>query len=339
MSGRAAPGQLVLYEAACRALAQARTVDEVKDVRNQAMAMRLYARQAKNKALEADAFELRLRAERRLAELYTLQRATFGLAPPGRPSKIWFSENPISQPPTLAEAGIDKNLAHRIRALAEVPEAEFQKIIAEGRARIADEADRVKRRAINAINLTATKAADITAPASGKFGCIVIDPPWPMKKIERDVRPNQVGFEYPTMSEDELADFDMPGMATDDCHLFCWAPQHFLPAALRLIDYWGFRYVLGFVWHKPGGFQPVGLPQLNCEFALYARLGAPCFVDTKAFFTCFNAARREHSRKPDQFYDMVRRATAGPRLDIFSREPRDGFAQYGNEPAKFAGAA
>ena len=104
-----------------------------------------------------------------------------------------------------------------------------------------------------------------------------------------------------------------------DAHLFLWTTQKFLPMALRLLDAWDARYVCTFVWHKPGGFQPVGLPQYNCEFALYARRGSPQFLDTTALPTCFTAPRREHSRKPDAFYDVVRRVTAGPRVDLFSR--------------------
>jgi len=46
-----------------------------------------------------------------------------------------------------------------------------------------------------------------------------------------------------------------------------------------------------------------------------------------------------HSRKPDEFYDLVKRVTPGPRVDMFSREPRDGFVQCGNEVRKFRGAA
>lgn len=173
------------------------------------------------------------------------------------------------------------------------------------------------------------------------YETIVLDPPWPMAKIERDVRPNQVIFDYPTMSEDELRTFSEPlkRLAADDCHLFMWTTQKFLPLALELVEHYGFRYVLTMVWHKAGGFQPTGLPQFNCEFVIYARKGTPKFVSTQGFYCCLNGPRREHSRKPDEFYDMIRLVTGGPRIDLFSREGREGFAQHGNETTRFAVAA
>ncbi len=172
----------------------------------------------------------------------------------------------------------------------------------------------------------------------GQYQVIVVDPPWPMEKIERDVAPNQVAFAYPTMSERELTQFDVAALAADDCHLFCWTTHKFLPMAFKLLGVWGFRYVCSMVWHKAGGFQPFNLPQYNCEFVLYARRGSPEFIDTKAFPCCFKAPRREHSRKPDLFYDMIRRVTDSPRIDVFSREARDGFDQFGNETGKFSEA-
>jgi N6-adenosine-specific RNA methylase IME4 len=325
---------LVLYEAACRALAKARTVDEVKKIRDKSMRWRLCAQQANNKTLEADALEIRLRAERRLGEMLIEDHDL--LSKGGRPRKTSSIEEPVSVTlMTLGEIGIDKKLSMRAQQFAALPEAQFDQIIIEGREKITEESGRVAKRVINILSRKATKLAE-PGLIEGRNRCIVIDPPWPMEKIEREVRPNQVGFEYPTMSEDELADFDLPGFAAKNCHLFCWTTQRFLPMALRLLDQWDFRYVCEFVWHKPGGFQPVGLPQYNCEFALYARLGSPKFRSTKSFATCFEAPRREHSRKPDEFYNMVRRVTAGPRIDIFSREKRDGFKQYGYEHAKFS---
>lgn len=174
-------------------------------------------------------------------------------------------------------------------------------------------------------------AREVVAP-TGKFDVIVIDPPWPMEKIERDERPNQVCFDYPVMSEAELAAIDIP--ADSNCHVWLWTTHKFLPMAMRLLAAWDLQYVCTFVWHKPGGFQPIGLPQYNCEFALYARKGTPKFLDTKAFPVCFEAPRGNHSEKPEHFYSFVRRVTGGRRLDMFNRRQIDGFSGWGKEAAK-----
>lgn len=223
--------------------------------------------------------------------------------------------------------------------VATLPKVEQTEIVAKGEKEILEAAKRIRlqKAEVRRAEIQAIAATQVHIPA-GKFSTIVIDPPWPMEKIERDVRGHQVAFDYPIMSEDQLAAFPVADMAADDCHLFCWTTHKFLPMSLRLLDAWGFRYVLTMVWHKPGGFQPFGLPQYNCEFAIYARRGTPTFADTKAFNACFQAPRREHSRKPDEFYDVIRRVTTGPRIDVFSREARDGFDQYGNETSKFEAA-
>lgn len=168
--------------------------------------------------------------------------------------------------------------------------------------------------------------------AEGEYSVIVIDPPWPMEKIERETVPDQADFDYPTMTEEQLTVLDIP--AADDCHLWLWTTHKFLPMALRLLPAWEFKYVCTFVWHKPGGFQPFGLPQYNCEFALYARRGTPNFKTTKDFKLCFDAPRGKHSEKPEQFYDLVRRVTSGKRIDMFNRREIKGFKGWGNESDK-----
>lgn len=170
----------------------------------------------------------------------------------------------------------------------------------------------------------------------GKYACLVVDPPWPMKKIERDVRPNQVDFDYPTMTEDELKVFPLPDMAGDDCHLYLWTTQKYLPMALRLAEHWGFKYQCLMTWVKNVGPTPFSW-MYTTEHVLFCSKGSlPLLAIGRRLD--FVAKGREHSRKPDVFYDLVREVSPGPRIDVFSREKREGFDQYGYEVEKYVSA-
>lgn len=194
------------------------------------------------------------------------------------------------------------------------------------------EMDALEREAREALKVKRLPAPPVVL--EGQYSTIVIDPPWPVTKIVRDVRPHQgEALDYPVMSVADIGAMVLP--AADDCHLYLWTTQRFLRDSFGIVEGWGFKPLVVMVWHKPGGFQPAGLPQYNCEFVLLARRGRLDFVSTKAFPTCFSAPRREHSRKPDEFYDIVRRVSPGPRIDIFSRELRDGFSQFGNQVDHF----
>ena len=98
--------------------------------------MRAYARQAKNRGLEVDAAEIRIRAERRLGELIVVQKETVGLQAGARGLKGGGTRGSQkapqpNAPPILADSGIDKKLSSRAQKLAAVPEAEFEGMVGE----------------------------------------------------------------------------------------------------------------------------------------------------------------------------------------------------------------
>jgi hypothetical protein len=129
---------LVKYEAACRALAEARTVDEVKDIRDKAEAMRACARMAKDKELEIAAVEIRFRAIRRIGEMMAEQPKAKGAIEPGtNRGTTRDSENPAS----YAEAGIDKNLARQARQMAAI--SDFDDVLTAWRQYVSADNERV----------------------------------------------------------------------------------------------------------------------------------------------------------------------------------------------------
>ena len=165
------------------------------------------------------------------------------------------------------------------------------------------------------------------------YRTIVVDPPWPMEKIKRKVAPNQIGFDYSTMSIDQIkTETPIPDLVSEEgCHLYMWTTQKFLPDAFEILKHWGFNYIFTMVWHKNGGFQPFNLPQYNAEFVLFGKKGNLNFTTTKQFFCAFQADRKGHSKKPDEFYEMVRRVSPVPRIDVFNRRKIDGFDSFGFE--------
>jgi hypothetical protein len=139
--------QLIKYEAACRALAECKSVDEVKTWADKAAAMQAYGRMAKDKTLEVDAAEIRIRAERRLGEMLAAQKADGGL------NKGQLKQGPAlvaneggKSAPRLADVGIGYDLSSRAQKLAAVPEAEFEAELAAKRERDQKEGARVTAR-------------------------------------------------------------------------------------------------------------------------------------------------------------------------------------------------
>lgn len=336
--------ELVKYDAACRAIADAKNIDEVKDIRDQAMAMRLYAKQAKNRQLEADAFEIRMRAERRVGEMMEVGRND--RSGHGGDRKSRGLENPLK--PTLDEAGIDKNLAKRARKLAAIPEKEFERVITEGREATERGAE---RQVLKSVEIAAARGAyddrkekgatvetlEILARENRKFSVIYADPPWSFHTYSGKGKARSAERHYDTAPLSDIGALPIEPLAADDCALFLWAVMPELPGALEVIKAWGFEYTTAaFVWVKQnrggeGVFTGMGYwTRANAEVCLLATRGSPMRLDM-GVHQVVSSPVAEHSRKPEEVRTRIQRLLAGPYLELFGRRPVDGWTVWGNE--------
>jgi N6-adenosine-specific RNA methylase IME4 len=165
---------------------------------------------------------------------------------------------------------------------------------------------------------------------SGVFEVVAMDPPWNYGR-EYDPETSRVANPYPEMTQQELLALDPP--FADDCVLFLWTTHQFIWDAKALMDRWGFTYKATAVWDK----ERIGMGawlRMQCEFVLVGVKGKPTWSNT-TWRDIIREPRREHSRKPDAFYDMVADITVGRRLEYFSRERREGWEVLGNDVEKF----
>lgn len=191
----------------------------------------------------------------------------------------------------------------------------------------------IAKKEARAADIAAQKAAIEAGEASlpdGVFEVVTMDPPWKYGR-EYDPESSRVANPYPEMTQAELMAMDAP--FADDCVLFLWTTHQFIWDAKALLDHWGFNYKATLVWDK----ERIGMGatvRMQCEFCLLAFRGKPTWSNT-TWRDIMREPRREHSRKPEVFYQMVEDCTVGRRLEMFSREQRPGWGVFGNDTAKF----
>ena len=143
---------------------------------------------------------------------------------------------------------------------------------------------------------------------------------------------------YQTMSIEAICALPVQRVANDSCHLYLWCPNALLPWGLQVIGQWGFEYKGNVIWYKvrkdggPDG-RGVGFYFRNVtEMLLFGVRGRlRTLAPGRRQVNLIASRKREHSRKPDEAYDVIESCSPGPYLELFAREPRPGWVQWGDE--------
>jgi N6-adenosine-specific RNA methylase IME4 len=165
--------------------------------------------------------------------------------------------------------------------------------------------------------------------AGQRFPCLVLDPPW---DYDGEGASGRGAPMYATMTDAEIAALPVATLAEPAAHLYLWVTNFSLPRGFDLLGAWGFRYVTVLTWCKPS----IGIGAYfrnNSEHVLFGVRGSLplLYADQGTWFEAPRGPR--HSDKPAAFYDIVRRNSPGPRLEMFARGPREGFVVWGAEAA------
>jgi len=332
---------LVRYDAACHAISEAKRLDEVIDIRDKAEAMRAYAWQAKNKELEVDAAEIRIRAERRLGQILASLEKNKGAAGGGKKTAPRGSlVEPRDNSPTLSDLGIDKKLSARSQKLAALSDKEAEATVARWRAKATNNAGKVTvdmlkpDKKLHRAKREADLASKIEALPDRKYGVIVADPEWQWEPYSRETGMDRAAENhYPTSALDEIAARPVEGIAADDCVLFLWATVPMLPQALTVMAAWGFAYKSNIVWVK----NKIGMgywSRNKHELLLIGIRGnIPAPTPGTQSESAIKAPVGKHSAKPEIFLEIIEGYFPTlPKIELNRRGPaRSGWDAWGNE--------
>jgi N6-adenosine-specific RNA methylase IME4 len=177
------------------------------------------------------------------------------------------------------------------------------------------------------------------AGLSGKYGTILVDPPWRFTNRTGKMAPEHKRLmRYETMKTSDIAALPVESFAAPQSHLYLWTPNALIKEAMEIMEAWGFTYKTNIIWMKvrkdgaPDG-RGVGFYFRNVtEIILFGikgrlRTAQPGRSQVNAIVT----RKQEHSRKPDEQYKIIEACSPGPYLELFARGKRKGWTSWGNQ--------
>lgn len=174
---------------------------------------------------------------------------------------------------------------------------------------------------------------------NGGFQTVLADPPWRFTNRTGKVAPEHRRLDrYSTMTLADICALPVETVVAEDAHLYLWVPNALLPEGLQVMEAWGFRYVSNIVWAKrrkdggPDG-RGVGFYFRNVtELLLFGVRGRMrTLAPARSQVNMIETRKREHSRKPDEQYDLIEACSPGPHLELFARHATPGWTAWGDE--------
>lgn len=180
---------------------------------------------------------------------------------------------------------------------------------------------------------------NITPLPRGPYKTVLADPPWRFVNRTGKVAPEHKRLSrYDTMSLEEICRLPVASMMAETSHCYLWVPNALLGEGLQVMEAWGFKYKSNIVWHKvrkdgESDGRGVGFYFRNVtELVLFGVRGSMRTLQPgRRQVNLLATRKREHSRKPDELYDIIEQCSPGPYIELFARYPQPGWDAWGNE--------
>jgi len=333
--------ELVKYDAMRLAIAKAHDVDEVKDIRDKAEALRVYSKQSKQGVEDINRVtEIKLRAERRagqlLRELPTQQGERNDITSPHAGEKLEVQ----TKTEIIKDVGIGKGTADRWQQMADLPETEFEAHIQDvkdnGQELTTSSVLRKQQQHKRAVS-NQMRADNPPAPVQGKYRVFYADPPWYYGNsgvINESDNYGRANRHYPSMTIAELCAMgsDVMDASEKNAVLFMWVTSPLLEECFPVIRAWGFKYKSSFIWDKVA-HNFAHYNSMRHELLLVCTRGS-CLPDhDKLLDSVISIEKsRKHSEKPKEFRELVDLLYPhGSRIELFAREAVPNWDSWGNE--------
>ncbi len=186
-------------------------------------------------------------------------------------------------------------------------------------------------------------ASDFAREVRGSCGTILVDPPWRFTNRTGKIAPEHKRLlRYQTLAVPQIMEIPVDLVSAKRSHLYLWVPNALLAEGMEVVKAWGFEYKTNIVWHKvrkdggPDG-RGVGFYFRNTtELVLFGvKGGLRTRGAGRSQVNVIRTRKREHSRKPDELYEIIEACSPGPYLELFARGGRDGWTQWGDQAEEY----